>query len=587
MHFTRQQLKDAIDAGLVTVSQEHKNNAGGYVFKVTPMQQAQRIVILGVSSGTYYEKANDLLKESMECFEQVIRDGSVQELVAMIVNVSVNGLAPRQDTILFTLAWLSCHERKDVRQAVYSVLDKVLRTPTDQIAFLFKWRKSIRESRSLNGVGWGRGVRTVMRKYYENTPPQQLAYHITKYQKRDGVEQSDLLRLVHPAVGNKRKRDQNSTNLTTSDREQPAKNMLFKFATKKIIGDVDESSSQEEKQMHAYLSDVTEALNTTNVERVVELIRRHRLVREQISTPLLNEKSVWGALLEKMPMNALLRNLASMTAHGVFLVDEYRTLACDAMRNPDAIQKARIHPLSVYKAIKVYDLGHGEKGSNTWFPNRDIQQAMQNMFLASFKYAVEPDLLAIMSELKIMVALDVSGSMDQLVSGMNMSCREVSAVMSLSILSAGGNNKVDVCSFDCEDRRGGVFNASNATGLHVFDGVSKNTSLREFMAHPNQTWHGAGTDCSLPMMWATRKNKAYDAFIIFTDNETWFGKVKPFEALAEHALATKNPHIKLIVCAMTATSFSIADPSNPNMMDIVGCDSSLPSIITNFIAGRF
>jgi hypothetical protein len=37
------------------------------------------------------------------------------------------------------------------------------------------------------------------------------------------------------------------------------------------------------------------------------------------------------------------------------------------------------------------------------------------------------------------------------------------------------------------------------------------------------------TDCSLPMVWATEEKKEFDVFIVFTDNETYDGRVKIFK----------------------------------------------------------
>ena len=40
-----------------------------------------------------------------------------------------------------------------------------------------------------------------------------------------------------------------------------------------------------------------------------------------------------------------------------------------------------------------------------------------------------------------------------------------------------------------------------------------------------------GTDCALPMLYATRKRLPVDAFVVMTDNETWAGNIHPVEAL--------------------------------------------------------
>jgi 60 kDa SS-A/Ro ribonucleoprotein len=39
---------------------------------------------------------------------------------------------------------------------------------------------------------------------------------------------------------------------------------------------------------------------------------------------------------------------------------------------------------------------------------------------------------------------------------------------------------------------------------------------------------------------------------------------------------------KLVVAAMTATNYSIADPQDPRQMDIVGFDPSYPVILREF-----
>lgn len=40
-----------------------------------------------------------------------------------------------------------------------------------------------------------------------------------------------------------------------------------------------------------------------------------------------------------------------------------------------------------------------------------------------------------------------------------------------------------------------------------------------------------GADCALPMLWALEKKIQADAFVIYTDNETWHGKIHPAQAL--------------------------------------------------------
>ena len=43
-----------------------------------------------------------------------------------------------------------------------------------------------------------------------------------------------------------------------------------------------------------------------------------------------------------------------------------------------------------------------------------------------------------------------------------------------------------------------------------------------------------GTDCALPMIHAKQKKLEVDVFIVYTDSETWYGKVHPTEALKQY-----------------------------------------------------
>jgi 60 kDa SS-A/Ro ribonucleoprotein len=94
----------------------------------------------------------------------------------------------------------------------------------------------------------------------------------------------------------------------------------------------------------------------------------------------------------------------------------------------------------------------------------------------------------------------------------------------------------------------------------------------------------SGTDCSLPMIYAKENNLKYDAFVVYTDNETWAGEIHASQALKQYRKQS-GIDAKLVVVAMASSSFSIADPSDPGMLDVVGYDTSVPDVISNFIKG--
>ena len=67
-----------------------------------------------------------------------------------------------------------------------------------------------------------------------------------------------------------------------------------------------------------------------------------------------------------------------------------------------------------------------------------------------------------------------------------------------------------------------------------------------------------------------------------TDNETWAGKIHPVEALRDYRKTMGIP-AKLVVVGMTSTGFSIADPDDGGMLDVVGFDAAAPAVIADFL----
>ena len=164
----------------------------------------------------------------------------------------------------------------------------------------------------------------------------------------------------------------------------------------------------------------------------------------------------------------------------------------------------------------------------------------------------------------VLLTLEVSGSMSQPINGSGiLSCAQASAVMAMTIARSEKNYIIN----------------GFADGLRPLDITSK-TTLKEAFNEVAVNNFG-GTDCSLPMIDALRKNIYVDTFVVITDNETWAGRNHPVQALKEYQNKV-NKNAKLVVIGMTSTGFSIADPSRPEMLDVVGFDTSTPTIISEF-----
>ena len=72
--------------------------------------------------------------------------------------------------------------------------------------------------------------------------------------------------------------------------------------------------------------------------------------------------------------------------------------------------------------------------------------------------------------------------------------------------------------------------------------------------------------------------------MIFTDSETWASDVHPGQALRDYRRRS-GIDARLIVVGMVSNGFSIANPSDPGMLDVVGFDTGTPEVIAGFAGG--
>jgi 60 kDa SS-A/Ro ribonucleoprotein len=115
------------------------------------------------------------------------------------------------------------------------------------------------------------------------------------------------------------------------------------------------------------------------------------------------------------------------------------------------------------------------------------------------------------------------------------------------------------------------------TGRQRLDDV--NRLMREYSRYMG------GTDAALPMLYAAEAGREIDVFEVYTDNETWAGSIHPSQALRAYRQKS-GINAKLISVGLTATEYSIADPNDAGMMDVVGFDTAAPSLMASFAQGK-
>lgn len=525
------------------------NSGGGHAFQVDPADRLRRFLVLGVAGGTYYASndaaANALALENA----QVVLDASASDhvaLVDLIVDVSEAGRAPRPQPALFALAVACANGTADERAYAFGALPRVARTATHLNTFL-NYVQGFR--------GWGRQLRRGVGAWYLGMPLERLAYQVVKYRQREGWTHRDVLRKAHPNPLPDLVRDQ-----------------LFGWITGRwqVVGAGDQHgwAPPELRIVEGY----ERVKRATSGRVAAELVREYALPWEALPDEVINRPEVWEALLDVgLPVTALLRHLPRLTRLGLLpALGGRTTFVTDQLTSPSRLRAGRVHPLQLLVAQRTYASGRAERGRSRWEPSRPVVDALDAAFYASFGTVVP-------TNRRFMLALDVSDSMTwHMCAGLPVTPREASAALAMANARVEPNHLVTAFSGDDV----GSWTRSDIQELSI----SPRQRLDDLTGAVGRL-SARATDCSLPMRYALDRGLDVDVFVIFTDNETNRGVEHPHQALRRYREA-RVPDARLVVCAMTSTGFSIAQPDDPLSLDVVGCDTSTPQLIGDFARGE-
>lgn len=528
-----------------------ENKAGGYVFKISPAKRLERFLILGSEGGTFYATERAHTAQNIDALVSIFTSDEAVEAVKALKDVSTGGMAPKNTPAIFALAVAIKHGDDATRDAAYAAVPKVCRTGTH----LFELAGFLKDV----GKGWSRGLRSAFNLAMLGKGPDHLALHAVKYRQRYGWTNRDLLRLTHP----------NINEFTFDEGERAAYRAVFDFMCKKPV-DLDDPNVPAVLRAHLQANS-----DTATPDGVATLIRSARLPWESIPDPLRAESVVTTALIENMPVIATTRQLAANTRNGTLKATgtPMTKVVTDRLKNPEAITKSRAHPMQFLEASRTYASGGGlgRSQGDTYTPVARITSALDKAFELAFGNVTAADK-------RTYIGLDVSGSMGSLVGGSSvLTCRDAAAA--LSLVTVKTEPECYVAGFT-----GGWGNRGRSSSIQALP-FNEITTLTEAIDRTSGLPFGP-TDCSLPMIDAEQQKMDIDTFIIITDNETWGGRMHPVEALRKYR-SKRVRDARLIVVAMTATPFSIADPNDPGMMDVVGFSTATPNVMSAFSRREF
>src|SRR3954454_5742933 len=282
-------------------SSQVRNSGGGYSWEVDDWTRLDRFLILGAEGGTYYIAERELVKQNHDALIRCIKANGVRA-VNRIVEISDTGRAPKNDPAVFALALVAAHGNPEAKALAFQNLPGVCRIGTH----LFHFAEYVNALR-----GWGRGLRNAVGRWYTSREADDLAHQAVKYQQRDGWSHADLIRLAHPKAPSPQHDAVFRWMLAGTD------SLGEREVKRKVRGEDRVAKYAAVGELPRLIEAFERVKRTTNVVEVVKLIDEFDLPREAIPTQWINEARVWEALLERMPMTAMVRNLGKMTSMGL------------------------------------------------------------------------------------------------------------------------------------------------------------------------------------------------------------------------------------------------------------------------------
>ena len=532
------------------------NNAGGFVFKLDEWKQLERFLILGSEGGTFYVSEKKLTAENANLVLLLLKKDGLK-VVEKTVEMLKSGRAPKPDVGIFVLALAASKGDDATRKAALAAVPTALKTGTQLLKFVD----------SVNGLrGWGRGLKKAIQLWFKGKKSETLALQLVKYKQREGWSMKDVLRLAKPVpetevqgklfgwTAKHEKADWAKAPVAPGD-----KALDFVWAAEQASGLKLVAEQADTAEVKAIFAEANQA----SVKKLVDLIVTHRLPREALPTEALNRVEVWEALLQEMPMTAMIRNLGTMSKIGLLKpLSDAEKLVFQRLTDAERLRGAKVHPIQLLSALRTYSSGRGVRSAATWTVSNKVVEALDEAFELSFG-VVEP------AGTRHLLGLDVSGS---------MSWGEIAGVPGLSPSAATAALAVVAARTEPWTAIMGFADSFRDLGITAKDRVDVATRKVSGLTF-------GSTNASVPMTWALTNRVNVDTFVVLTDNETYGGGSHPVQALEKYRQAT-GIGAKLIVVGMTSTGFTIADPNDAGMLDVVGFDGATPALMAKFAKGE-
>lgn len=517
------------------------NNANGYVFRPTDTTRLERFLTLGTYDGTYYATEQQFTQENIEFLHHMLKE-TENTMLDMIADVSTTGKAYRNSPALFALALVFTYGKNKTKARI--VFEQTVRTSTH----LFEFVQHVD-----NLGGWGRAKKRAVAQWYTSRDEESLAYQLVKYRRRNGWTHRDVLRLAHPTGVN--------PNLAHFTLGKPHTSESPAIAGYELL------------------------TRTTTADEALSILstpKYSHLPWETIPTRWLTDARIWKTLFYNGQLNgqALLRNVTRLAKLDAFADPLFTEDYAKKLTDTTMMRHTRLHPINYLLAAIAYTEGNLDRHNSwawseprrhrAWTVNSTVAQALNTGYYGSFTTATP-------ANKRTLVAVDVSSSMRQPAIGIDLSCAQTAAAVAMTVARTEPDSTIVGFTAHTTDD---FSRTSTLTDLNI----GATTTLSAAMSKVQEVNFG-GTDCALPIQHALENNLEVDTFVIITDNETWAGNTHPHQALQQYRHTTGIP-ARVAVLGVASNGFTVADPDDTGMLDIVGFSTDTPKLLADFSAGK-
>lgn len=497
-----------------------RNDAGGFVFETPWNLLLDRILIFGSSAQTYYVDSRTAYADAEVQMRQIFHAHGLEAL-ARIREIREQNLSPKLDALFH---WTALATHKDfpleVRYDAWATFHSICKTASHMFSFV---------NAMVHFHGWNRSSRRNIGEWYTEKELEQLAFQMTKYRVREGYSHRRVLKMAHPTPPT-----QGHSN-------------LFAWA----VGNTEDMG--EGLSAIATIQNFERAQRADKAELITMIEEMGRnFPQEWVPKELSGKPDVVQALLPNMPAVALFRNLGRLSKAGA--PPGLMVQALNDTVNPELFQsKYGVHPFQVLLAYLTYQSGRGTRSA--WEPSSPVLATMAKAMNMAYS-VVEP------SNKRLLIAVDTSGSMGGHYGYVPTSpLTPIVSAMALAwhLFRAFPNS--ELVGVDTNLRQ---FALHSESGLDAFLGMST---------------PGGGTNLGLPYTYALKKGD-HDGTIMVSDMETWAGTRHVVQIMEN--LNRSKPDMKHVMVSLTGRTGSLTENDNPNLMEVVGLDSSAVRVVDNF-----